>query len=112
MRTAVSRIVEVEEKRGELPTPLTTPAMAIERFEGAEYFCGLLAALGKENFYRGYYYSSETTKQAVLSHLLKRCYPAKGDTPEKLKELLGATDIKEKRLAEAEMCIRDRPGPD
>lgn len=103
VRTAVSRIVEVEEKRGELPTPLTAPAMAIERFEGAEYFCGLLAALGKENFYRGYYYSSETTKQAVLSHLLKRCYPAKGDTPEKLKELLGATDIKEKRLAEAVM---------
>ena len=103
VRTAVSRIVEVEEKRGELPTPLTAPAMAIERFEGAEYFCGLLAALGKENFYRGYYYSSETTKQAVLSHLLKRCYPAKGDTPEKLKELLGVTDIKEKRLAEAVM---------
>ena len=103
VRTAVSRIVEVEEKRGELPTPLTAPAMAIERFEGAEYFCGLLAALGKENFYRGYYYSSETTKQAVLSHLLKRCYPAKEDTPEKLKELLGATDIKEKRLAEAVM---------
>lgn len=103
VRTAVSRIVEVEEKRGELPTPLTAPAMAIERFEGAEYFCGLLAALGKENFYRGYYYSSETTKQAVLSHLLKRCYPAEGDTPEKLKELLGATDIKEKRLAEAVM---------
>ena len=103
VRTAVSRIVEVEEKRGELPTPLTAPAMAIERFEGAKYFCGLLAALGKENFYRGYYYSSETTKQAVLSHLLKRCYPAKEDTPEKLKELLGATDIKEKRLAEAVM---------
>lgn len=103
VRTAVSRIVEVEEKRGELPTPLTAPAMTIERFEGAKYFCGLLAALGKENFYRGYYYSSETTKQAVLSHLLKRCYPAEGDTPEKLKELLGATDIKEKRLAEAVM---------
>ena len=39
----------------------------------------------------------------MLSHLLKRCYPAKGDTPEKLKELLGVTDIKEKRLAEAVM---------
>ena len=103
VRTAVNRIVEVEEKRGELPTPLTTPARAIERFEGAEYFCGLLAALGKENFFRGYFYSTETTKQAVLSRLLKRCYPEKGDTSEKLKELLGDTDIKEKRLAEAVM---------
>ena len=100
---AVRRIVEVEEKRGELPTPLTPAARAIERFEGAEYFCGLLAALGKEPFFRGYLYSSDTTKRAVLSRLLKRCYPAKEDSPQKLKELLAATDIGEKRLAEAAM---------
>ena len=101
--TAVRRIVEVEEKRGELPTPLTPAARAIERFEGAEYFCGLLAALGKEPFFRGCLYSSDTTKRAVLSRLLKRCYPAKEDSPQKLKELLAATDIGEKRLAEAAM---------
>lgn len=99
----VCRIVEVEEKRGELPTPLTPAARAIERFEGAEYFCNLLAALGKENFFRGYEYSSDTTKRAVLSRLLKRCYPAKEDTPEKLKVYLKKTDIKEKRLVEAVM---------
>lgn len=99
----VHRIVEVEEKRGELPTPLTRVARAIERFEGAEYFCGLLAALGKENFFRGYEYSSDTTKKAVLSRLLKRCYPSKEDTVEKLRMLLKQTDISEKRLAEAVM---------
>lgn len=99
----VRRIVEVEERRGELPTPLTTAARNIVRFEGAEYFCGLLAALGKENFFRGYEYSSDSTKQAVLSRLLKRCYPAKTDTPESLKALLKQTDIKEKRLVEAVM---------
>ncbi len=99
----VCRIVEVEGKRGELPTPLTEDARAIERFEGAEYFCNLLAALGKENFFRGYDYSSDTTKRAVLSRLLKRCYPAKEDTPEKLKAYLKKTDIKEKRLVEAVM---------
>ncbi len=101
--TIVRRIVEVEEKRGEMTTPLTTVARAIERFEGAEYFVNLLAALGKENFFRGYLYSSDTTKRAVLSLLLKRCYPAKGDTPEKLKACLKKTDIKDKRLAEAVM---------
>lgn len=99
----VNRIVEVEEKRGELTTPLTMQARAIERFEGAEHFCKLLAALGKENFFRGYDYSSDTTKRAVLSRLLKRCYPRKEDTPERLKAYLKETDIKEKRLVEAVM---------
>ncbi len=103
VRTVVERIVEVESRRGELPTALTEVARAIERFEGAGYFCNLLAALGKENFFRGYEYSSDTTKKAVLSRLLKRCYPAADDTPEKLKVYLKKTDIKEKRLAEAIM---------
>ncbi len=103
VNTLVRRIVEVEEKRGELPTPLTPVARAIEHFEGAEYFVNLLAALGKENFFRGYLYSADTTKRAVLSRLLKRCYPAEEDTPETLKACLKQTDIKEKRLAEAVM---------
>lgn len=73
----VHRIVEVEQRRGELTTPLTPVAKEIHRFEGAKYFCNLLVALGKENFFRGYEYSGDTTKKAVLSRLLKRCYPAK-----------------------------------
>lgn len=99
----IDRIVSIEEKRGELPTPLTKHCLAIERFEGARHFCSLLAALGKENFFRGYEYSQNTTKQAVLSRLLKRCYPAPDDTPQKLAALLKATDIGHKRLAEAVM---------
>ncbi len=102
-RILVERIVQIEEKRGELPTDLTSHAQSIERFEGAEHFCKLLAALGKESFFRGYEYSSDTTKKAILSRLLKRCYPAKEDTPERLAELLKQTDISEKRLAEAVM---------
>lgn len=100
---AVRRIVEVEEKRGELQTPLTHVATVIERFEGAKYFVHLLAALGRENFYRGYYFSSDNTKQSVLSMLLKRCYPSKEDTPKMLKAYLEETDISEKRLIEAIM---------
>jgi len=99
----VERVVEVEQKRGELVTPVTEAAVGIRRFEGARYFCSLLAALGRENFYRGYSYYGERTKQAVLSQLLKACYPAKEDTPEELKTLLKQTDIKEKRLVEAAM---------
>lgn len=103
VKRIIIRIVEVEEKRGELPTALTNAARAIERFEGAEHFCHLLAALGKENFFRGYEFSRDTTKKAILSRLMKRCYPSKEDTPERLAELLKKTDIKEKRLAEAVM---------
>ena len=60
-------------------TPLTGHCLAIERFEGAEHFCNLLAALGKESFFRGYEFSQNDTKKAVLSRLLKRCYPTKED---------------------------------
>lgn len=99
----IHRMVEVEEKRGEMPTPLTSKVNDIERFEGAYHFCNLLAALGKESFYRGYWYGGSSTKQGLLSKLLKRCYPAKSDTPEALAELLTKTDISESRLAEAVM---------
>ena len=103
MATILDRVVSVEEKRGELRTPLTGHSLAIERFEGAEHFCNLLAALGKESFFRGYEFSMNDTKKAVLSRLLKRCYPTKEDTPERLAALLNATDISDKRLAEAVM---------
>ena len=99
----IDRIITVEEKRGELPTALSAHCLAIERFEGAEHFCNLLAALGKESFFRGYEYSQNNTKKAVLSRLLKRCYPTKEDTPERLAALLKATDISDRRLAEAVM---------
>lgn len=102
-KVLVERIVGIEEKRGELPTDLTSHARSIERFEGAEHFCKLLAALGKENFFRGYEFSGDTTKKAILSRLLKRCYPAKEDTPERLAAFLKQTDISDKRLAEAVM---------
>ena len=103
MVSVLDRVVSVEEKRGELRTPLTGHSLAIQRFEGAVHFCNLLAALGRESFFRGYEFSANDTKKAVLSQLLKRCYPAKEDTPERLAALLKATDISDKRLAEAVM---------
>ncbi len=99
----MQRVVEVEAKRGELATPLTPVAKLIQRVEGAVHFVRLLAALGKENFCRGYEYGGSGTKRDVLSHLLKNCYPAPEDTPEHLAACLKETDIKEKRLAEAVM---------
>lgn len=97
------RMVTVEQRRGEMPTSLTARTMEIARFEGAHHFCNLLAALGKDTFFRGYLYSKNCTKKEALSQLLKRCYPAKEDTPQRLKELLKKTDIRDTRLVEAVM---------
>lgn len=99
----VDRIADVEEKRGELPTELTHHAAALGALYGSEHFVNLLAALGRENFFRGYEFLYSTDKRAVLSCLLKRCRPTESDTPEKLRALIDKTDISEKRLAEAVM---------
>lgn len=103
VNTVIDRIADVEEKRGELATELTNHANAVGKLYGSEHFIGLLAALGKESFYRGYDFMRNTDKRAVLSKLLKNCRPKTDDTPEKLKALASKTDITEKRLAEAIM---------
>lgn len=101
--TIVDRIVDVEEKRGELGTELTHHSLAIGKLYGSEHFVNLLAALGQETFYRGYEYTFDTDKRTVLSSLLKRCRPTDKDTPTILAERIKKTDISEKRLVEAIM---------
>lgn len=96
-------MVRFEAKRGQAETPITGRVRRIERIEGCDYFCLLLKALGKDNFFRGYQWSEDGTKSASLSSLLKKCWPAKEDTVEKLAALLKETDISEKRLVEAAM---------
>lgn len=103
MPQLLDRIVTVEARRGELPTPLNGHCLAIQRFYGMEHVCSLLAALGRERFFRGYEYQKNTTKQVVLSCLLKRCYPRPEDTPEGFAALVKTANFTEKRLVEAVM---------
>ncbi|MDR1085863.1 MAG: DUF4132 domain-containing protein [Deltaproteobacteria bacterium] len=101
---AVDRIVTVEEKRGELPTPLTPAASEIMKFYGgSKHFAALLTALGNDNFHRGYLYRNFTTKQEVLSALLKRCYPRPDDTGETFKEAIAEAKISRNRILQAVM---------
>lgn len=103
-RALTERLVALEMKRGELPTPLTPLCAAILRHEGAAAFCGLLAALGKDSFYRGYgYLLYGKEKREVLSMLLRRCWPAATDTAQTLMAEAKRAGITEKRLAEAVM---------
>ncbi|WP_256942336.1 DUF5724 domain-containing protein [Bacillus sp. OV166] len=101
----VQRILEIELKRGDLPTEVTTVAMGIERHEGIGSFVQILLGLDKESFVRGYIYGhgSDLTKKEVFSHLLKTSYPKEGDSEAQLKHLLKGKALADKRLLEAAM---------
>ncbi len=100
---AVTRIVEIESSRGDLPTGVSKLAQNVNRFEGMRFFISILRGLGKETFQRGYVYGSKQTKKEVLSSLLKSCYPAPGEDANLLGELLVQSGITEQRLLEAAM---------
>jgi len=100
---AVNRIVEIESRRGDLPTEVSALARVIQRFEGMHFFTGILFGLGKETFQRGYSYGSNQTKKEVLSSLLQCCYPAQGEGAALLAEQLAESDLTEMRLLEAAM---------
>ncbi|MDR1604516.1 MAG: DUF5724 domain-containing protein [Gracilibacteraceae bacterium] len=100
---AAARIVEIELRRGDSPTEVSSLAMNISWHAGAETFARILVALGTETFVRGYYYGgSGQTKKAVLSSLLKSSRPAAQDNAETLRAAL-AGKISDKRLIEAAM---------
>ena len=102
---AIDRIVTVEERRGELPTPLTSAAANIGYFfGGVKHFAALLTALGKDGFHRGYSWAgSDHTKKTTLSVLLKNCYPLPEDTADGLNAALKSAGITKNRLLQAVM---------
>ena len=108
LEKTIDRIVDIEENRGELPTPLSKVASQISRFDGgARHFVKLLAALGDIGFHRGYAYyytpDGELTKKEGLSLLLRCCRPKPDDTPEAMRSALRKAKIPEKRVIEAAM---------
>ena len=98
----VPMVVDVELKRGDTPTAYSKFISSIHLLSGAENFVRILAALGRDPLDRNAWYSSsDQSRRGNLSHLLSRCVPTTGDTPEKLRQLLQNTDITEQRLVEA-----------
>jgi len=92
------RILDVECRRGELPTAATTPAMSIRSVPGMRNLFRLLAALGNDGFARGYFYGQN--RSGVFSHLIRNCYPLKEDTWDGFAEQARLQHIPEKRLIE------------
>ncbi|WP_411344261.1 DUF4132 domain-containing protein [Paenibacillus sp. WLX1005] len=101
----VARILDIELKRGELPTEVSYMAANIERFYGMHYFVDILVRLDRETFIRGYIYNSgnSSTKKEIFSQLLKRCYPIQGEDEALLAQLLNQQPVPERRLLEAAM---------
>ncbi|ERJ13286.1 DUF4132 domain-containing protein [Haloplasma contractile] len=98
------RILDIELKRGDLPTKVTPLATNLTTIRGLEYFIAILVGIGKEKFTRGYLYTSmDASKKDLFSYLLKQCFPGKEDNAEKLKDLIKNKKISHTRLLEAAM---------
>jgi len=97
-------VLKVELKRGEQPTPFSQDIKSIQIIYGIDYMIQILTALGKDPLQRGYsYYTSNTERRLVLSHLLKVSMPKPEETADDLKKALKGTDITKKRLVELAM---------
>ena len=91
-------------KRGDSPTIYSKSLHKIYRIESIDYLVQILQALGKETLDRtSYYWGGDDSKKAVLSHLLKVCYPTEKDNSKELAKKLKGTDITEQRLVEVAM---------
>ncbi|MFO0881347.1 MAG: DUF5724 domain-containing protein [Gemmataceae bacterium] len=74
-----ARVLEIELKRGEMPTAATSPAKALEALPGAVTLFRLLEALGKRAFAREVWPEGRTE---TLTGLVRVTYPTPDDTPE------------------------------
>mgnify|MGYP000660485868 CR=1 FL=1 len=100
----VNKVLDVELKRGDLPTVFTNSIGRIKRIYGMDRFVQILKALGKDKLDRKTYYGScGTGKVECLSHLLQVCYPGDDDDADKLAGMIKSSGIKEQRLIETAM---------
>lgn len=103
-REIVPKVLLVELKRGEQPTPFSSMIRSIQVIYGIDYMIQILTALGKDTLQRGYSYRfSGTERRVVLSYLLSVCRPKEEETAKDLKKALKGTDITKKRLVELAM---------
>lgn len=100
----VDVLTEIETKRGELNTEVTHLASMIKRCYGVRNFTTIILNSEKDSYVRGYnFINGNSTKNQVLSYLLKCCYPNKLDNVETLKNAFGNRTVSEKQLIEAAM---------
>lgn len=93
-------IINIEVKRGDLPTSVSELATDIRHHEGIENFVNILLGLGKDTLTRGWISSYNSGKKDVLSSLLRASVPRETDDAKALKAAVNGR-IDDKRLLEA-----------
>jgi hypothetical protein len=87
-------LLEVESRRGDLPTAYSPCARQILSVYGVGWLARLLAALDKRPFSRGFSWTS--SRESVLSGLVRRTFPVPDDTDDAVRAALGG--LTEQRL--------------
>jgi HEAT repeat protein len=93
------RVIDVETRRGDLPTPTSRVALNLSSVSGAELVVRLLRLLGKATLVRGYSAHSDS-RDAVFSHLIRVSFPVPSDTPETLIKAAEALKVPDTRLVD------------
>lgn len=96
------RVLEVEGARGDLETPATRAALALQGVHGAAVPLRLLAALGKNPLKRGYQGRNES-RDVTFSHLIRVSFPLPGDTPAGFRAQARALNLPDARLLDLAM---------
>ena len=95
----VSRVVEIESRRGDLPTPVTGLAVLVDVGVHLDQVCPLLRAnvpLSRSS-------AVSASRESVFQHLFSVSRPGPGETPERCAEAFQACGAKEPRLLELAM---------
>lgn len=94
-----NRIIEIELKRGDLPTVASEPALALRSLPGINNVVSLLQAASKSKLVRGWSYDTNG-KARVFSHLIRVSFPKDGETPKDFATQVKAANIDQKQLIE------------
>ncbi|MDV6376537.1 DUF5724 domain-containing protein [Deinococcus arenicola] len=97
-----ARVLEVEVTRGDLETPATQPALALQSASGAALPLRLLAGLGKNPLKRGYQGRNES-RDVTFSHLIRVSFPAPQDTHATFTALVNDFKLADARLLDLAM---------
>ncbi|MDE6768416.1 MAG: DUF4132 domain-containing protein, partial [Muribaculaceae bacterium] len=97
---AVDRILDIELQRGDTPTVVSSLAKEIMVIPGIDYLIKILIDLGKDKPISNFYGMGDS-KRSMFSWFLHVSCPAKGDTPERLRQMAEEAGISNERLVEA-----------
>jgi hypothetical protein len=93
------KALEMELKRGDLPTAMSGVALAMKSISEPGLALRILKVLGKEKFARGYIYDA-ASKTSVHSHLLRISLPAEGETFDTFRQQVTELAIADSRLVD------------